>query len=51
MRLLQNRGRKVWQALVCSMLSTVLMVPMGAEAASGKIGSQQEATGRGVQGG
>ncbi len=36
MRLLQNRGRQVWQALVCSVLSTVLMVPLGAEAASGK---------------
>ena len=36
MRLLQNRGGKMWQALVCSMLSAVLMVPMAAEAASGK---------------
>ncbi|QCB45370.1 serine hydrolase [Hydrogenophaga sp. PAMC20947] len=36
MNLLQNRGRKVWQALCCSMLATVLVVPMGAFAASGK---------------
>ena len=36
MNLLQSRGRKIWQALICSMLATVLMVPMGADAASGK---------------
>ena len=36
MRLLQNRGGKMWQILACSMLSAVLMVPMAAEAASGK---------------
>jgi D-alanyl-D-alanine endopeptidase (penicillin-binding protein 7) len=36
MRLLQIRGRKIWQALACSVLATVLMVPFGADAASGK---------------